>query len=119
LRQLVEFWDGRFEPRPLQRPRIPVWVAAVWPHRRPVHRALRFDGLFPIQLPSPEALAELAGEIERDRDAGLAGFDLVVEISAGQDTGPWHQAGATWVLTAFGRQPRAAEVREVIETGPR
>ena len=119
LRQLVEFWDGRFEPRPLQRPRIPVWVAAVWPHRRPVRRALRFDGLFPIQLPSPEALAELAGEIERDRDAGLAGFDLVVEISAGQDTGPWHQAGATWVLTEFGMQPRVAEVREVIETGPR
>jgi alkanesulfonate monooxygenase SsuD/methylene tetrahydromethanopterin reductase-like flavin-dependent oxidoreductase (luciferase family) len=119
LGRLSEFWGGEFEPRPLQRPRIPVWVAAVWPHRRPVRRAVRWDGLFPIELPGPAALAELAGEIERDRDGGLSGFDLVVVIRTGDDPTPWHQAGATWVLTAFGMQPRAAEVRDAIETGPR
>ncbi len=32
LDRLVEFWGGEFEPRPLQRPRIPVWVAARWPN---------------------------------------------------------------------------------------
>lgn len=119
LRRLTEFWGGEFEPRPVQQPRIPVWVAAVWPHRRPVQRALHWDGLFPIELPGPGALAELAGEIERDRNGGLAGFDLVVEISAGEDSGPWHEAGATWVLTEFGMQPRAGEVRRAIEAGPR
>jgi alkanesulfonate monooxygenase SsuD/methylene tetrahydromethanopterin reductase-like flavin-dependent oxidoreductase (luciferase family) len=119
LERLSEFWSGRFAPRPLQRPRVPVWVAAVWPHRRPVRRAVRWDGLFPIDLPDPTALAELAGEIERDRDGGLSGFDLVVELSAGDDPAPWRDAGATWVLTAFGMQPRVAEVREAIERGPR
>jgi alkanesulfonate monooxygenase SsuD/methylene tetrahydromethanopterin reductase-like flavin-dependent oxidoreductase (luciferase family) len=119
LGRLSEFWGGEFAPRPLQRPRIPVWVAAVWPHRRPVRRAVRWDGLFPIELPGPAALAELADEIERDRDGGLSGFDLVVNISSGDDPNPWHQAGATWVLTAFGMQPRVAEVRDAIETGPR
>ncbi|MGN6169718.1 MAG: LLM class flavin-dependent oxidoreductase [Solirubrobacteraceae bacterium] len=118
LKRLSELWGGEFVPRPLQRPRVPVWVAAVWPHRRPVRRALRWDGLFPIELPDPAALAELAGEIERDRDGGLSGFDLVVEISAGDDPSPWHQAGATWVLTQFGMQPRVAEVRAAIEEGP-
>jgi alkanesulfonate monooxygenase SsuD/methylene tetrahydromethanopterin reductase-like flavin-dependent oxidoreductase (luciferase family) len=119
LGRLSEFWSGEFAPRPLQRPRIPVWVAAVWPHRRPVRRAVRWDGLFPIDLPGPAALAELADEIERDRDGGLSGFDLVVVIRAGDDPTPWHRAGATWVLTAFGMQPRLAEVRDAIETGPR
>jgi alkanesulfonate monooxygenase SsuD/methylene tetrahydromethanopterin reductase-like flavin-dependent oxidoreductase (luciferase family) len=118
LRRLMEFWGGEFEPRPVQRPRIPVWVAARWPHRRPVRRAVQWDGLFPIELPGPEALAELAGEIERDRNGGLAGFDLVVEISAGENSGPWHEAGGTWVLTAFGMQPRAGEVLDAIEAGP-
>lgn len=35
LEQLSGFWKGRFRPRPVQRPRIPVWVAANWPNRRP------------------------------------------------------------------------------------
>lgn len=39
------------------------WVAARWPNRRPVRRAMHWDGLFPIELPGPEALAELAAEI--------------------------------------------------------
>lgn len=118
LARLAQFWEGEFEPRPLQQPRIPVWAAAVWPHRRPVRRAIRWDGLFPIDLPGPDALAELAHEIDRDREGGLAGFDLVVELPADQQAGPWQQAGATWVLTEFGMQPRAAEVQQAIEAGP-
>jgi alkanesulfonate monooxygenase SsuD/methylene tetrahydromethanopterin reductase-like flavin-dependent oxidoreductase (luciferase family) len=118
LVRLSEFWNGEFAPRPLQRPRVPIWVAAVWPHRRPVRRAVRWDGLFPIELPDPTALGELAGEIERERDGGLSGFDLVVGLSSGDDPAPWHEAGATWVLTKFGMQPRLVEVREAIERGP-
>ena len=48
-----------------KRPRIPVWVAARWPNRRPLQRAARWDGLFPIELPGPEALAVLADEVGR------------------------------------------------------
>ena len=35
LDDLVRYWAGEFQPVPVQQPRIPVWVAAVWPHRRP------------------------------------------------------------------------------------
>jgi alkanesulfonate monooxygenase SsuD/methylene tetrahydromethanopterin reductase-like flavin-dependent oxidoreductase (luciferase family) len=38
LGRLTEFWAGEFEPRPIQTPRIPIWVAARWPHPRPVQR---------------------------------------------------------------------------------
>ena len=118
LTRLAAFWGGEFEPRPVQRPRIPVWVAARWPNRRPVRRALAWDGLFPIELPGPDALAELAGEIHAQRPAGAGPFDLVVEIEPGEAAGPWAQAGATWVLTGFGRQPTVAGVREAIDAGP-
>lgn len=117
LAELDELWSGGFEPPPVQRPRIPVWVAARWPHRRPVRRAVRWDGLFPIELPGPEAMAVLAGEIEQAR--GDDPFDLVAEISPGADADPWERAGATWIVTGFGPAPRVTQVREAIAAGPR
>ena len=117
LADLAGYWAGEFEPLPVQRPRIPVWVAAEWPYRRPVRRALRWDGLFPTGLPGPEALAELVSEVREARPADDP-FDMVVTIAPGQDLKPWAQAGATWTLTDFGLQPTQAEVREVINSGP-
>jgi len=118
LRRLAAFWAGDFEPTPVQQPRIPVWVAARWPNRRPVRRALAWDGLFPIELPGPEALAELATEIARARPADPRPFDLVVEIEPGDAAEPWAQAGATWVLTGFGPRPTLADVQRAIDRGP-
>jgi alkanesulfonate monooxygenase SsuD/methylene tetrahydromethanopterin reductase-like flavin-dependent oxidoreductase (luciferase family) len=118
LADLARYWAGEFEPVPVQRPRIPVWVAAGWPHRRPVRRALRWDGLFPIGLPGPDALAELVGEVRESRPAG-DGFDVIVEIPPDDDADAWAQAGATWAVTYFGMQPAQAQVREVIDAGPR
>ena len=121
LDDLVRYWAGEFQPVPVQQPRIPVWVAAVWPHRRPVRRALRWEGMFPIGLPGPEALAELlaelTGEIRGARPAAEP-FDMVVDIAPGDDADPWARAGATWIVTDFGMQPTTAEVREVIDAGP-
>jgi alkanesulfonate monooxygenase SsuD/methylene tetrahydromethanopterin reductase-like flavin-dependent oxidoreductase (luciferase family) len=118
LDRLNAFWAGEFEPLPVQRPRIPVWVAAVWPNRRPLRRAARWDGLFPTNLPGPAALEELANEVRALRPDGGDEFELVVETPPGDDPGPWEAAGATWVLTGFGSQPSEAELREVIEAGP-
>ena len=39
LADLARYWSGDFEPVPVQRPRIPVWVAGEWPNRRPLQRA--------------------------------------------------------------------------------
>ena len=113
LDQLARFWGGEFEPVPAQQPRIPVWVAAEWPHRR----ALRWDGVFPIGLPNPGALAELVGEIGQARPASDP-FDVVVNVQPDDDPAPWGRAGATWTLTDFGMQPTLAEVRAVIDMGP-
>jgi alkanesulfonate monooxygenase SsuD/methylene tetrahydromethanopterin reductase-like flavin-dependent oxidoreductase (luciferase family) len=110
LAELQRYWDGAFLPKPAHR--IPIWLAARWPNRRPVRRAARFDGLFPIDLPGPEALAELVAEVPPPP------FDVVVENPAGADLEPWVQAGATWCLTSFSNQPQLSAVRDAIAAGP-
>ena len=118
LEKLAGYWAGEFEPVPVQRPRIPVWVAGRWPNRRPLRRAARWDGLFPIDLPEPGALGELAVEVAELRDDPDAPFDLVVEIDPGIDPSPWEGAGATWVLTSFDESPVERDVRAAIEARP-
>jgi alkanesulfonate monooxygenase SsuD/methylene tetrahydromethanopterin reductase-like flavin-dependent oxidoreductase (luciferase family) len=118
LEQLDRYWSAEFKPPPVQRPRIPVWVAGRWPNRRPLRRAARWDGFFPIDLSGPDDLAVFAGELAELRAVQSAPFDLVAEIDPGGDAGPWEGAGATWVLTSFDRRSKLQEVREAIEAGP-
>jgi alkanesulfonate monooxygenase SsuD/methylene tetrahydromethanopterin reductase-like flavin-dependent oxidoreductase (luciferase family) len=112
LTELTGYWDGGFEPTPV--PRIPVWVAGRWPKRRPLERAARWDGFFPIELPGPEALEEVANALVEMR-GDLNDYDLVIEHPPGADPGPWEAAGATWCLTSFGQTPTRAEVASAIE----
>ncbi|MGN6598792.1 MAG: hypothetical protein ACTHMW_05860, partial [Actinomycetes bacterium] len=63
--------------RPVQRPRIPIWVGGSWPNRAPFRRAARWDAVFPIfrdvpqgQNPSPELLAEAVQFVRAEREAG-------------------------------------------------
>jgi alkanesulfonate monooxygenase SsuD/methylene tetrahydromethanopterin reductase-like flavin-dependent oxidoreductase (luciferase family) len=97
---------------------IPIWIAGRWPMRRPLRRAARWDGFFPIDLPGPEALAEFAAELRDLRGAGAGPFELVVTNPPGTDPGPWREAGATWCLTGFGPNPSFDEVTATIEAGP-
>jgi alkanesulfonate monooxygenase SsuD/methylene tetrahydromethanopterin reductase-like flavin-dependent oxidoreductase (luciferase family) len=118
LDRLSELWSGEFEPRPIQQPRIPVWVAGRYPNRRPLRRAAKWDGFFPIEMPGPEALGEMRDELVDHRGDSEGEFDLVAEIDPGEDPAPWADAGATWVLTGFGRQPRLDGIRATIDAGP-
>ena len=117
LERLAALWGGEFQPPPLQEPRVPVWVAARWPNLRPLRRAARWDGLFPIELPGPPELAEQARMVRELRGDGAGPFDLVVTNPAGTDPAPWEAAGATWCLTGFGHSPTEAEVRAAIGEG--
>src|SRR3954447_2617905 len=118
LDRLASYWAGEFEPRPLQQPRIPVWAASRWPSRRPLRRAARWDGLFPIEMPGPDDLAQLVAEVLALRAPDAGPFDIVVEHPPGDDPAPWADAGATWCLASFGQTPREDEVRAAIDAGP-
>ena len=114
LEKLQSYWSGELLPKPASK--IPIWLAARWPNKKPVRRAARFDGVFPIDMESPEQLAEMVAWVQEERGE-LYGFEVVVTNPAGTDPNPWEDAGATWCLTGFGNQPTEAEVIAAIERG--
>jgi alkanesulfonate monooxygenase SsuD/methylene tetrahydromethanopterin reductase-like flavin-dependent oxidoreductase (luciferase family) len=100
----------RFVPRPVQRPRIPVWVGGVLPAARPVARAARWDGMVPIRYAghrleavSPADVAGLRARLGAPGSPG--GADVAVWADVARDPGaaaeliaPYEAAGATWWL---------------------
>jgi alkanesulfonate monooxygenase SsuD/methylene tetrahydromethanopterin reductase-like flavin-dependent oxidoreductase (luciferase family) len=148
LELLAAFWSGEpfdhdgpnftvrgaaFQPTPLQRPRIPVWIAGKWPAKPAFRRAARWDGVFPIhrdvQAPatmSPEQLGEIVGYTLAHRTA-TGPLDVALEASSeGADpaaalaaTEPYREAGLTWWIERLhpARGP-LAEMRARLEAGP-
>ena len=99
-----------FLPRPLQRPRIPIWVGNLWPKRRPVRRAARWDGIVPLifddatgQMPTitPDDVAEISEYTAKHRESSEP-FDFSVSgpVPDGENAPQWlaamEEAGATW-----------------------
>jgi alkanesulfonate monooxygenase SsuD/methylene tetrahydromethanopterin reductase-like flavin-dependent oxidoreductase (luciferase family) len=114
LEALQQYWGGGQLPAPAGK--IPIWLAARYPNRRPVRRAARYDGLFPIDLETPDQLAEMVSWVQEERGQ-LYGYEIVVTNDPGTDPEPWEAAGATWCLTGFGTEPREADVIAAIERG--
>jgi alkanesulfonate monooxygenase SsuD/methylene tetrahydromethanopterin reductase-like flavin-dependent oxidoreductase (luciferase family) len=112
-----------FLPRPVSDPRPPIWIGGGYPHRRPIERALRWDGacLYNAQhgpLP-PEAIADLRAR------AGDRPWTIAVGGSGRRDD--WdaerehiaavRNAGADWWIEWV--EPAARdEMRQVVERGP-
>jgi alkanesulfonate monooxygenase SsuD/methylene tetrahydromethanopterin reductase-like flavin-dependent oxidoreductase (luciferase family) len=123
--------DVQFLPRPVQKPRIPVWVAGMWPNKKPFRRAARWDGVFPI--PASQEMLELTPDETRDLVAytlehrtGEGPFDVVVGGSTtGHERGKdadrvarHAQAGATWWLEGLVGKDSVEKIRERIAQGP-
>ncbi|OLR92201.1 LLM class flavin-dependent oxidoreductase [Actinokineospora bangkokensis] len=91
-------------PTPVQRPRVPVWVAGYWPHRAPMRRAARWDGVVPLfetarhgVVPDPAQVRELVGFLgspPAPHEVVLGG--RTEPDSAADVLGPLAEAGATW-----------------------
>ena len=122
--------SGPLLPRPVQDP-VPIWAAVRWPNSRPLARAAGLHGCFPIFPADAEVLAPPSAADLAALQAKLTGLgaprshDLVVSISADQlataeqdDVAQaMAEAGVTWLLANFGRQP-AAEVEAQVAAGP-
>ncbi len=102
--------DTLFLPPPLQQPRIPVWIAANWPHPRPLERAARWDGVVPgFGLRQDDDLDKLRACVRtiRDQRASDEPFDVTFSgrptpgddpVRAAEMVAPYAAAGATWWL---------------------
>ena len=112
--------DGlSFLPRPVQEPRIPIWVAVRGGNRRPLRRAARYEGVFPVEVHTPDLLAEIVAGVAEQRGGDLAGYDVVIGGDPGADPAPFRDAGATWWLVeADWKHPRLADVTALAKAGP-
>jgi alkanesulfonate monooxygenase SsuD/methylene tetrahydromethanopterin reductase-like flavin-dependent oxidoreductase (luciferase family) len=111
--------DGmRFLPRPVQRPGVPVWVAGFPGKPRPLRRAARHQGFFPINLEHPDQLAEVVARLGELREDPAAPYDVVAALPPGADPAPYAAAGATWWLVEFPWDAVSSDqVRGVIRDG--
>jgi Luciferase-like monooxygenase len=125
----------RYLPRPVQRPRIPIVVAGYWPYRRPMDRAARWDGMYPLfpetmaALERSEKLGELIAYL-RSQQTGDRPFEIFDGGVTPDEGDPAESArlGATWWIESlnpwrFGwdeseRWPQIDPVRERIRHGP-
>ncbi len=117
--------DGvRFLPRPLQRPRIPIWSAVLWPPRpNPVRRAARCDGVFPFRPDGalhPDDVLELRAAIATHRsNIGPADTPYDICLHGPPDLAPaFAAAGVTWFLESCYAEQPLAEVRHIVDAGP-
>jgi alkanesulfonate monooxygenase SsuD/methylene tetrahydromethanopterin reductase-like flavin-dependent oxidoreductase (luciferase family) len=99
--------EVRFVPRPIQTPRIPIWVGGGWPLKGPTQRAARWDGsrLYKHQTGSmtPDDIHAFQALVHQQRGS-LEGYDIVVSTNRRNPAGAEErahirslvEAGATW-----------------------
>jgi alkanesulfonate monooxygenase SsuD/methylene tetrahydromethanopterin reductase-like flavin-dependent oxidoreductase (luciferase family) len=120
--------DALFLPTPVQQPRIPVWVAGLWPNKRPFRRAALWDGVCPIGRDgamTPDDFKDMISYVREHRTS-----DAPFEVMHGSKTpgkdpaedaalvAPYAEAGVTWWSEGFDWTNPLPAVRERIRKGP-
>jgi alkanesulfonate monooxygenase SsuD/methylene tetrahydromethanopterin reductase-like flavin-dependent oxidoreductase (luciferase family) len=143
LAVLIRLWSGeevsyqgehyqlasvRFLPTPVQTPRIPIWVAGIWPHKKPFQRAAQFEGVYPQQhggALTPEDYQQILAFIQPLRTQNTPFEVLTRGRTSGADfaadaalAAAYAQAGVTWWLEQFRPHNTVEQVRHRIHQGP-
>jgi alkanesulfonate monooxygenase SsuD/methylene tetrahydromethanopterin reductase-like flavin-dependent oxidoreductase (luciferase family) len=116
-------------PKPVQDP-VPFWGGCIWPHRKPLARAARLQGIFPI-FGRTGPIAYGPAEVEAVRSEltslGAPRSHSMVVCGATRLAGPSEReafiagmraADVTWLLESFVPGVRAAEVEAVVRAAP-
>ena len=127
--------DLQFLPRPVQRPRIPIWTVGAWPHERSLARSARWDGMVVYDMSTHQQegadipstrLAEIVAWMAAHREPS-APFDVVLEGETDGFDGratrrrlaPLAEAGATWwIESRWDDRESARTILERIRQGP-
>jgi alkanesulfonate monooxygenase SsuD/methylene tetrahydromethanopterin reductase-like flavin-dependent oxidoreductase (luciferase family) len=126
--------NGQFLPRPVQQPRIPVWIAGRWPARRPFARAARWDGVFPThvdvepaQTMSPVQLEDIVAYTLSQRNPSADPFDVIIEghtdpadsSSEARRIADYEDVGLTWWIEKLGWfRGSVDDMRQRVQAGP-
>ena len=94
-----------FNPRPIQKPRVPIWCAGVWPKKAPFRRAARYDGVFPLGIEDLDFddYVNIADYVRNHRES-KKDFDMVLmgKTTGDAEKDSWIDefaaTGATWYV---------------------
>ena len=98
-----------FNPRPIQRPRVPIWCAGTWPIKAPFRRAAKYDGVFPLSMSedmSLEEYSDVTKYVEKHRGS-MKDYDVVImgTTAGGPEKPSWidesEALGCTWYVEAM------------------
>jgi alkanesulfonate monooxygenase SsuD/methylene tetrahydromethanopterin reductase-like flavin-dependent oxidoreductase (luciferase family) len=124
--------EQHYPPKPIQQPRIPLWVTGVWPRKTSMKRAMKGDGLIPHKINNegklvevtPADLREMKAYVEDQRGLDTP-FDYIVEgqilglepSQIQEKLGAWQAAGGTWFIeSTYGLSYE--QIQERIQQGP-
>jgi len=129
---LVE--ERHYPPKPVQQPRIPLWVVGIWPRMKSMKRVLKCDGLFvekwnaegKAEDATPADIRQIKRYIESNRTLTTA-FDIVVggttigldEFQAKDKLYAIMEAGATWWIEGMWDKPEEEVIRRIQQGPPR
>jgi alkanesulfonate monooxygenase SsuD/methylene tetrahydromethanopterin reductase-like flavin-dependent oxidoreductase (luciferase family) len=134
--QYYQLENVRHLPRPLQQPRIPIWIGGVWPNKRPMQRAAQWDGVCPIgkgvsmtQQMTPEQAYECFQYVrlqQTEEQQGHAYARVQWGILEGKDRGydmalvESYEAVAVnwWIENISWKRGTLQELRSYIRQGP-
>ncbi|MFX0082714.1 MAG: LLM class flavin-dependent oxidoreductase [Candidatus Hodarchaeota archaeon] len=96
----------KFSPKPVKG-RVPIWVAGMWPNKRPFLRAAQYEGVFPISANWPQQLTPVDVEqilefISHNRKI-TENYDVIISGETPGDSieginiiRPYIEVGVTW-----------------------
>jgi hypothetical protein len=124
--------EMHYPPKPIQQPRIPLWVVGAWPRKKSMQRILKCDGILVEKRGSdgkpedavPADIREIKAYVDANRTL-TSPFDIVTSgKTAGLDRVqlqdkliPWADAGVTWWIEGLWSEPEE-KVIERIRLGP-
>ena len=96
--------------------RVPLWFAARADARKPVRRAARYDGVFPIEMDA-DRYGALIDTIVAER-GDLDDFDIAVRVDPGTPPPAYTDGTATWAVHAWGDTVDPDALLETVVEGP-
>jgi alkanesulfonate monooxygenase SsuD/methylene tetrahydromethanopterin reductase-like flavin-dependent oxidoreductase (luciferase family) len=125
--------DVIFRPRPVQQPRIPIWVVGAWPSDKSMARAARWDGLLlalcgSMDSPSPQQVRDILAWVDADSHrTSSRPLEVVMEgVTSGSNRDEeiarlteYADAGVTWWIESMWEDPHDIEtLRARVRQGP-
>jgi hypothetical protein len=131
--KLTQVDEMHYPPKPVQQPRVPIWIPAAWPRKKSMARVLKCDGVLPQKMDAqgqfvevtPADLREMKAYIDANRTLETP-FDYVIEgKTAGMNQAemqdkicPWAEAGMTWWIESTWGEEEAAILARVRQGPP-